>query len=46
MITGLILVRAILFLIINSRVVSLGFIGVKMPQQTLKEMPQKTLKEK
>ncbi len=37
MIVGLILVRAILFLIINSRAVSSGFIGVKIPQQTLKE---------
>jgi len=37
MIVGLIFIRAILFLIINSRAVSSGFIGVKIPQQTLKE---------
>ncbi len=37
MIVGLIFVRSILFLIINSRMVSPGFIGVKIPHQTLKE---------
>ncbi|MDD3520323.1 MAG: protein translocase subunit SecD [Actinomycetota bacterium] len=37
MIVGLIFVRAILFLIINSRAVSSKFIGVKIPQQTIKE---------
>lgn len=37
MITGLIFVRSILFLMIKTRIVTPGFIGVKIPEKSVKE---------
>jgi preprotein translocase subunit SecD len=43
MLTAIVLVRAILFLIVNSRVITPGFIGVRIPK---KSIDTKILKEK
>ena len=43
MFTAIVLVRAILFMIVNSRIITPGFIGIRMPKKSIESS---VLKEK